>query len=124
MTIQTLRLHAGILIAALLLGGAPDRARGEKELGVEWLIYVGTFTTAPSKAKGIYLFRMRTSDDPNIPEFVTMTPLGVVAEIPNPSFLEIDAKRRLLFCVNEVDDFEGSKAGAVSAFSLDAFSGK
>jgi 6-phosphogluconolactonase len=112
------RLPLALLVAALLFCGVPAGVAAEKELGVEWFIYVGTQTGGASQAKGIYLFKMRTSDDPNIPEFVTMTPLGLVAETPSPSFLELDSKRRLLFCVNESDD------GAVSSFSIDPVSGK
>ena len=67
---------------------------------------------------------MKTSDNPDIPEFVTMTPLGLVAETANPSFLEVDPRRRLLFAVNEIDSFEGKKSGAVSAFAIDPASGK
>jgi 6-phosphogluconolactonase len=42
----------------------------------------------------------------------------MAAETPNPSFFEIDLKRRLLFAVNEVDD------GSVSAFATDPATGK
>jgi 6-phosphogluconolactonase len=111
------------LIACLLCGSLPKPASAQKELGVESLIYVGTHAGTKRQAKGVYLFRMRTSDDPNIPEFVKVTPLGVVAETVNPSYLEIDGKRRLLFCVNEVENFDGGKTGAVSAFSIDPDSG-
>lgn len=93
----------------------------DSELGVPWWIYVGTYTG--EKSKGIYLFRMKTSDNPDLPEYVTMAALGLVAEAPNPSFLAIDARRRLLFCVNEIDAFEGKRSGAVSAYAIDA-SGK
>jgi 6-phosphogluconolactonase len=107
-----------------LLSGAASGARAvaASELGIPWWIYVGTYTG--DKSKGIYLFRMKTSENPDIPEFVTMTSLGLVAETPNPSFIRIDPNRRLLFCVNEIDGFEGKRAGAVSAFSVDAASGK
>src|SRR4051794_22492283 len=67
---------------------------------------------------------MRTSDDPNIPEFVTLKPLGLVAETDSPSYFEIDAKRHLLFCVNEIDKFEGTNSGAVSTFTIEPASGK
>jgi 6-phosphogluconolactonase len=49
---------------------------------------------------------------------VTLVPLGLAAETPNPTFFELDLKRRLLFAVNEIDRFEGKPAGAVSAFSI------
>jgi len=51
---------------------------------------------------------------------VTLVPLGLAAETPNPTFFEIDLKRRLLFAVNEIDQFEGKPTGAVSAFSIAA----
>jgi 6-phosphogluconolactonase len=68
------------------------------------LVYAGTFTGA--KSKGIYYFRLQTED-------LTLVPLGLAAETPNPAFLDIDAKRRLLFAVNEIEQ------GTVSAFSID-----
>ena len=67
---------------------------------------------------------MKTSENPDIPEFVTMNPLGLVADTPSPSFIEIDSKRALLFAVNEVDRFDGKASGSVSAFAIDRASGK
>src|SRR5215510_5245051 len=80
-------------------------------------VYVGTYTG--EKSKGIYLFRLQESAPGP-----TLAPLGVAAETPSPSFLEIDARRRLLFAVNEVGQFEGKPSGAVTAFSIDRASGK
>lgn len=77
--------------------------------------YVGTYTQGTSK--GIYLFRLQ-SENLSVPQNVMLAPLGLAAESRNPSFLEIDAKRRLLFAVNEIDQFEGQATGAVSAFSI------
>src|SRR6185295_18976707 len=111
-----------LLLAAYCVCGLPTVATAQKDkgLGVESFIYVGTQTTGKSEAKGIYLFKIRTSDDPNIPEFVTVTPLGLAAETENATYFEIDPKRHLLFCVNEVDSFDGMKdSGAVSAYSID-----
>jgi 6-phosphogluconolactonase len=51
-------------------------------------------------------------------------PLGLAAEAQNPSFLTLDTKRRLLFCANETDTFNGKPGGAVSAFSIDSATGK
>jgi 6-phosphogluconolactonase len=83
-------------------------------------VYVGTYTT---KGKGIYLFRLQT-ENLEVSQNITLVPLGVVAETPNPSFIELDLKRRLLFAVNEIDRFEGKPTGAVSAFSIDSATGK
>ena len=113
-----------VALLGLLVGSVAGTAHAQssKELGVPWWIYVGTYTGDSSK--GIYLFQMKTSENPDIPEYVTMTSLGLVAETPNPSFLEIDPRRRVLFSVNETDSFEGKKSGAVSAFAIDPASGK
>src|SRR4051794_30277170 len=70
----------------------------------ECLVYVGTYTGA--KSKGIYLCRMNLATG-------EMFPLGVAAETRNPTFLDIDPKRALLFTVNEVDKHEGKPAGAI-----------
>jgi 6-phosphogluconolactonase len=78
------------------------------------LVYVGTYTGA--KSKGIYLFRLQT-ENLDVSQNITLVPLGLAAETPNPSFLEIDLGRRLLFAVNEV-------GGTVSAFSIDPAGGK
>lgn len=81
------------------------------------LVYAGTYTADASK--GIYLFRLQPQGT-EVFQNVTLVPLGLAAETPNPSFLEIDLKRRLLFAVNEIDEFEGKPSGSVSAFSVGA----
>jgi 6-phosphogluconolactonase len=83
-------------------------------------VYVGTYTKT---GKGIYLFRLQT-ENLEVPQNLTLVPLGVVAETPNPSWVELEPKRRLLFAANEVDRFEGQPTGSVSAFSIDAATGK
>jgi 6-phosphogluconolactonase len=83
-------------------------------------VYIGTYTKT---GKGIYLFRLQT-EKLEVSQNITLVPLGVVAETPNPSWLEFDLKRRLLFAANEIDQFEGKPSGAVSAFSIDSASGK
>jgi 6-phosphogluconolactonase len=84
------------------------------------LVYVGTYTGArsTSQSKGIYLFRLQT-ENLEVSQNITLVPLGLVAEMPNPSYLELDPRRRLLFAVSEIEQFEGKPTGAVSAFSID-----
>ena len=84
------------------------------------LVYVGTYTGA--KSKGIYLFRLQTGNL-EVPQNITLVPLGLAAATPSPSFIELDLTRRLLFAVNELDEFEGKPTGAVSAFSIDPATG-
>jgi 6-phosphogluconolactonase len=87
-----------------------------KPAGAVTLVYAGTYTRG--KSKGIYVYRLQT-DNLEVSQNITLVPLGLAAETPNPSFLEFDLKRRLLFCVNEVGTFEGKPGGSVSAFSID-----
>ena len=83
------------------------------------LAYVGTFTTTPANSKGIYLLSLSSERNE-----LKATSLGVAAETPMPAFLALDTKRHLLFVANEIDTFEGKPNGAISAFSIDAASGK
>jgi 6-phosphogluconolactonase len=53
-----------------------------------------------------------------------LSPLGVAAETANPTFFQIASNHRFLYAANEVNTFEGKPAGAVSAFSIDASTGK
>ena len=79
-------------------------------------VYVGTYTGP--KSQGIYLFKLDDSAGN-----VMLVPVGLAAEASNPSFLELDPKRRLLFAVNEVSRFDGKPTGAVSAFAIDRTTG-
>lgn len=84
--------------------------------GKATLVYIGT---GGSKGKGIHLFRLQPTGT-EVSQNVTLVPLGLAAETPNPTFFELDHKRRLLFAVNEIDQFEGQPTGAVSAFAITA----
>jgi 6-phosphogluconolactonase len=81
----------------------------------ELLLYVGTYTTG--KSEGIYLYRLDLSSG-ELKHLATTT--GVV----NPSFLALAPSRRYLYAVNEVEDFEGKKSGALSSFAVDQRTGK
>ncbi len=82
------------------------------------IAYVGTYTGA--KSQGIYAFRV----DETAKGGPAFTSLGLAAATPNPSFLALDASRRLVFAVNETSQFNGQPTGAVSAFSADSTTGK
>jgi 6-phosphogluconolactonase len=84
------------------------------------LVYVGTYTGP--KSQGIYVFRLQ-ADDPRVSQNITLAPLGLAAAASSPSFLALDPTRRLLFAVNEVNQFEGKPTGAVSAFAIDRAKG-
>jgi 6-phosphogluconolactonase len=75
-----------------------------------FLLYIGTYTEKESK--GIYAYRFDAAS-------AELTPLGVAAETTNPSFLAINSSRRLLYAVNELQNYKGTSSGAVSAFAID-----
>jgi 6-phosphogluconolactonase len=117
--------HAALILLLLLAAGdsrvaaqqpAAQRPAPAPPTAADTLAYVGTYTGPDSK--GIYLFRMRTKNLRGSQD-AFLEPLGLAAETPSPSFLAIDPRRRLLFAVNEVDEFDGQPGGAVSAFAID-----
>ena len=78
------------------------------------LVYIGTYTGP--KSKGIYLARFN-------PETGKLTSPELAAETKNPTFLALHPNRRFLYAVSEMENFDGKKSGAVSAFSIDAKTG-
>jgi 6-phosphogluconolactonase len=107
-----LYLHAALVMPLLL----NSIARGaEKSQRGEYIAYVGTYTGKNSK--GIYAFRLDSSTG-------KLMPLGLAAESTSPSFLAVHPNHRYLYAVGEVNEFEGQKGGAVSAFSIDHKTGK
>ncbi len=81
----------------------------------ELLVYAGTYTQRGSK--GIYLFHLDLATG-------KLTPAGLAGAATNPSFLAIHPSHKYLYSVDEVDNFDGSKAGAVSAFAIEPGTGK
>jgi 6-phosphogluconolactonase len=81
--------------------------------GPLWL-FVGTYTGKSSK--GIYRFEMD-------PATGKLSKRALAAEVVNPSFLAIAPDHRHLYAVGEIDNFEGKKVGAISAFAIDAKTG-
>src|SRR5216684_2317791 len=107
------------LLLVLLLVASMGQARknGSRK---SYIIYVGTYTGPNSK--GIYAYRF----DPATGQ---ATPVGLVAETVNPSFLAIDPSQRFLYAANEISDYQGQKEGgkkrgAISAFAIDRKSGR
>src|SRR5687768_10153299 len=105
-----------LLAAGLGWTGSAPAQEAPPPQGKSTLVYIGTNTTG-GKAKGIYLFRLQSAGT-EVFQNVTLVPLGLVAETPNPTFFEIDTRRRLLFAVNEIEQFESKPGGAVSAFAI------
>jgi 6-phosphogluconolactonase len=81
------------------------------------IMYVGTYTAPQSSSKGIYAYRFDAKTG-------KMAPLGLVAETPNPTFLAVHPNGKFLYAINEINEFQGKKAGSVSAYSIDKATGK
>src|SRR6267154_2598125 len=72
--------------------------------------YIGTYTGG--KSKGIYLSRFNSQDGKfSAPE--------LAAETKNPTFLALHPDGRVLYAVGEIGDFQGKRAGALTAFSIE-----
>jgi 6-phosphogluconolactonase len=87
----------------------PAKAAARTNAG-DRTMYVGTYTRGASK--GIYGYHFDSSTGKT-------TPIGLVAETENPSFLAIHPNRRFLYAANEISMYQGQAAGSVSAFAID-----
>ncbi len=92
------------------------------------LVYVGTYTDwelfgpprrnpPGERSKGIYAFRFDL-------ERGELTPLGVAAETDNPTYVTFAPSGKVLYATNEIYRFEGKETGTVSAFAIDATTGR
>ncbi len=104
-----------VLTFSLLAALAAPLALAAGKRGGDYLMYVGTYTRDASKGIYVYKFNAGTGD---------LTPMGIAAEVANPSFVTIHPNGQYLYAVTETGEFNGVKAGAVSAFSIDKPSGK
>jgi 6-phosphogluconolactonase len=102
-------------VTVLVVGTVATSALSLAREASPTLVYVGTYTGA--KSKGIYLFALD-------PHTGALTPRGLAAETVSPSFLALHPRGRFLYAANEVGSFAGKPGGAVSAFAIDAASGK
>src|SRR5215469_6641917 len=111
---RTYILCGFVYLLALLVPISASAAPPQKG---KYLFYVGTYTENGSKSKGIYAYRYDAAAG-------EITPLGLAAEITNPSWLALHPNGRFLYAVNEVQNFNGPNSGGVSAFSVDHATGK
>jgi len=105
-----------LLSGALLLLFADVVSPQKRTANKPYLVYVGTYTNK-TESKGIYAYAF----DPGVGK---LTSLGVAAQAEDPSFLAVHPSGKYLYAVNEINHFGAQKTGAVSAFSIDAPTGK
>src|SRR5712692_3969247 len=99
-----------LLIASLVFsiaGGSADKPSANRK----YLVFVGTYTTK-TESKGIYGYEFDADTG-------RLTPKGVAAETRDPSWVAVHPSGKFLYAANEA-----GKAGSVSAFAVDARSGK
>lgn len=101
--------------ASLMLAAERPSAREHRRTAAGELVYVGTGTSGTSR--GIYAYRF----DPGTGHAVF---LGLEAATPNPTFLAAARDRRTLYAVNEGGKAAGVEGNTVSAFRIDARSGR
>jgi 6-phosphogluconolactonase len=100
-----------LLLTVQLAATASAAAKGK------YFVYVGTYTEEGSKSKGIYAYQFDAATS-------ELSPIGLVGETTNPSFLAVHPNHRFLYAVNEVTHYKGQNSGAVSAFAIDRATGK
>jgi 6-phosphogluconolactonase len=93
------------LFSAAILSFTMSAATPEK-----LTVFIGTYTGGPSK--GIYAYEFNTSSG-------ALKQIGLAAETESPSFLAIHPNNQFLYAVNELDSYNGEKAGAITAFKID-----
>jgi 6-phosphogluconolactonase len=77
------------------------------------LVFVGTYTGGTTGSEGIYALSFDDATG-------ALTPRGLAAATPSPSFLAISADRRIVFAVNELESYQGAPGGSVTSFAVDA----
>jgi 6-phosphogluconolactonase len=102
--------------AVLTTAAAVAVVSGSQAPAAGRLVYIGTYTGQNTSSKGIYAFRFDDTSG-------TLTPLGVQAETPSPSFLTFGKGGGVLYAVNELSKFNGESAGSVSSFAVNATNG-
>src|SRR5713226_1405428 len=98
------------LIASLVFsvaGGSADQPAANHK----YLVFVGTYTTK-TESKGIYGYEFDADTG-------KLMPKGIAAETPDPSWVAVHPSGKFLYAANEA-----GKTSTVSAFAVDAKSGK
>jgi 6-phosphogluconolactonase len=95
----------------LTLASAPFARAARKS--AKYFVYVGTYTGP--QGKGIYSYRYDSSSG-------DLEPMGLAAEVINPSWVTIHPNRKNLYAVTELGN-NGKENGAVTAFAIDRQTG-
>jgi 6-phosphogluconolactonase len=99
------------VLTVFLLATVGDAAAAEGD----YLVYVGSYTDAPSNSKGVYAWRFEPSSGKVIS-------LGLVAETVNPAYVCATPDGRFLYAVNWQTS-EGAKGDTVIGYSINRNTG-
>ncbi len=114
------RPRAAISQGGVLQGASAQATAGPRTApavqarqGGQTVAYVGAYT---DRGKGIHLFHVHRGDG-------SLIPWKTVEGLPNPSSLAFDPAKRYLYAANEIDSFNGSESGSVTAMSVEQSTG-
>src|SRR5438046_7704390 len=107
----TRRIFAFSLLLAPFIFSVGGKSADEPVANRKYLVFVGTYTTK-TESKGIYAYEFDADTG-------KLTPKGVAAETPDPSWVAVHPSGKFLSAANEA-----GKATSVSAVSIDKTSGK
>lgn len=107
----TRRIFAFSLLLAPFIFSVGGKSADEPVANRKYLVFVGTYTTK-TESKGIYAYEFDADTG-------KLTPKGVAAETPDPSWIAVHPGGKYLYAANEA-----GKASTVSAFAVDVKSGK
>src|SRR4051812_6487387 len=96
-----MRLRHALLCAALSLASVPA-------LAADYFLYAGSYTAGASK--GVYAWKFDSNSG-------ALTPMGLMAQTPQPAHLWISPNGEFLYTVNWEDQ------GGISAYRIDGKSG-
>src|SRR5690242_14784358 len=100
---------AALVVAWLPAAGV--KALDPKPAGSDAMtVYVGTYTGP--KSKGIYMMKFDAASG-------QLDAPALAGEATSPSFATISPDNKRLYAIGEINQFQGKKGGAVSAFSID-----
>lgn len=122
---RSLRLS---LRCALVFAASSLPTFGSVPAGRSLLVYVGTYTDwelfgpprrnpPGERSQGIYVFRFDAQNG-------ELTSAGLAAATDNPTYVTFAPSGKVLYAVNEVYRLNGEATGGVSAFSIDAGTGR
>ena len=107
----TRRLFAFLLLSSAFIAFEFASATPKAPAGSHHLAFVGTYT-GKTGSKGIYAFDFDSSTG-------TLSPKGLAAETPSPSWVAIHPSGKFAYAANET-----GKDSTVTAFSLDSKTAK